>query len=85
MKYGCYVIKDIKAGYLTPMFDQNDATAMRNFQRATMNTQDVLYSHGSDFELYRIGEYDTDTGIIKTEDKKLLFVGKDHYALEDTV
>lgn len=84
MKYGMYAIKDRKSGFLQPMADLNDACAMRNFQNATMDHKSTFYTHGSDFELYRIGEYDTESGIITPEDKKFLFAGKDAY-VEDTV
>lgn len=82
MKYGLYVIYDKKSGYLNPMTDLNDATAMRNFQHATMNHESTMYSHGSDFELYRIGEFDSSSGIISIEDKKYLCTGKDNYVVD---
>lgn len=85
MTYGVYVIRDKKAGYLPPMFDLNDACAIRNFQQGTMNASSTMYTHGSDFELYRIGEFETESGIITPEDKTFLFSGKDHYALEESV
>lgn len=58
-----YSIRDSRTGFLNPTFELNDAVAMRNFRHA--QTQDsILKTHASDFALYRIGEFDTDTGKI---------------------
>lgn len=85
MTYGIYAIKDLKSGYLAPMTDLNDATAMRNFQNALCKKDEVMYTHGTDFELYKIGEYETDSGQITPVEKAFLLAGKDHYDLEDSV
>lgn len=59
-----YCIKDNKSGFLTPTVDQNDATATRNFEHALMNMNTVLGTHPADFDLYKIGTFDTDTGVL---------------------
>lgn len=64
MRLGVYCIRDIKAGWLTPNVDQNDATASRNFVHAMKNVNSILYTHPKDFDLFKIGEFDTETGIL---------------------
>lgn len=62
MILGVYCIKDAKVGWLTPTVDQNDASAARNFVHAMRNSQSILYTHPKDFDLYHIGEFDSETG-----------------------
>lgn len=64
MKSRIYVIRDKKTTFMTPLFDHNDQSAIRNFQVACKNTQSLFNSHPADFDLYCIGEYDFDTGRI---------------------
>lgn len=59
-----YAIRDEKTGYLTPTVDQNDAAAMRSFSHACKSVQSLFYTHPADYTLMRIGEYDSDTGLI---------------------
>lgn len=78
MKFNVYAIRDIKTGFLSPTFEQNDAVASRNFAHAVMNSDSVLFSHASDFSLYRIGIYDSDTGLLTPEPLPVLIAdGKD--------
>lgn len=66
MKYNVYSIRDNLTGFLTPTFDVNDASAVRNFQHAMRNPQSLLNSHAQDYDLYRIGVFDQDTGSIES-------------------
>lgn len=59
-----YCIKDNKSGFLTPTPDENDATAMRNFEHALMQNT-VLGTHGTDFDLYKVAVFDTESGRIE--------------------
>lgn len=63
MKLNVYVMKDNKVGFMQPTFDQTDAIAIRNFKYAITNN-DFLNVNSSDFDLYKIGIYDSDSGII---------------------
>lgn len=67
MIYGLYAIKDLKTGFLTPTCDMNDYSAMRNFEHACMNSDSLFYTHASDYQLFKIGTYNTDDGSITTE------------------
>lgn len=64
MIYGLYSILDHKAGFLPPQVDQNDQTASRNFAHAIMQTGSVLHTHAEDYELYKVGSFDTETGVL---------------------
>lgn len=64
MTLNIYAIRDAKSGYMSPTFELNDAVAMRNFEHACLNSDSLLFSHFEDFDLYRIGTYDTDSGCI---------------------
>lgn len=64
MTYGLYAILDHKTGFLPVQVDQNDASAARNFAHAIMQTGSILNTHAEDYELYKLGDYDTETGTI---------------------
>lgn len=63
MKFGMYAIKDAKTGFMTPTVDQNDASALRNFEHAVNQPDSLLNSHPNDFALCRLASFDTDSGI----------------------
>lgn len=71
MKYGLYAMRDQKAGFLQPTVELNDEIAIRNFKLAVTRSKDSLFfTEPQDFSLYRIGSYETDTGVLsfsKTE------------------
>lgn len=64
MKLPIYSIRDVHTGFMSPTVDQNDASAMRNFGHAVMQSQSLMNSHPKDYSLYKIGEFETDTGEI---------------------
>lgn len=64
MMLNVYSIRDVRSGFLTPTVDQNDYIAARNFANAIMESHGVLFTHASDFQLFRIGEFDTDKGVL---------------------
>lgn len=59
-----YSIRDRKSGFLAPMHDVNDDTARRNFAFAIQNRDSMYLAFPDDYELYYVGSYDTDSGII---------------------
>lgn len=78
MIYGVYAMRDVKTGFLPVSCDTNDQTAVRNFVHAVVNSDGVLLSFASDFSLYRVGDYDADSGHITSLDvPKHLFEGAD--------
>ncbi len=72
MIYGVYAIRDLRTGYLSPTVDVNDSSALRNFRHAASRTESLFYTHPADYQLERIGSYDTDDGILVPEDHKLI-------------
>lgn len=64
MIFGVYSIRDRLTGYSQPTIDQNDAVAMRNFRHAFMNWQSIYHSHPGDFELCKLGMFDSDSGLL---------------------
>lgn len=66
MKLGMYSIYDKKVGYMIPSFQQNDELAIRNFELdITSPEAKAINVHPEDFNLQKIGEYDTETGFIE--------------------
>lgn len=55
-------IKDSKAGFLAPAVYQNRAMAVRDFQYLVRDGSGVMGEYYDDFNLYQIGEFDTESG-----------------------
>jgi hypothetical protein len=62
MIYNIYAMRDELTGFLPPTYDINDAVAMRNFRVAILRSSDSIHYMPSDYSLYRLGLYDSDTG-----------------------
>lgn len=58
-----YAVKDDLQGFLAPVADVNDQIAVRNFLYMVRNSKEMM-SNASDFSFYRIGAFDTDTGLL---------------------
>lgn len=63
----------------TPMFMVNNGQAIRSFSdeinRADKDNQ--LFNHSEDFDLYRIGTFNTDSGEFDVGRPEQLVIGKD--------
>lgn len=78
MKFNVYAIRDVHTGFLSPTFEINDAVAMRNFSHAVQQSESVLFTHASDYSLFRVGSFDSDTGRLMPEELPVLVCeGKD--------
>lgn len=64
MIFGIYAIRDVHTGFLAPTVDANDNVAKRNFAHAVSREESLFYTHPSDYSLYKIGTYDSDTALI---------------------
>lgn len=64
MIYFIYSMRDKHTGFVSPTFDLNDQTAARNFSMALTKSDGILGFAPSDFDLYCLGTWDTDTGLI---------------------
>lgn len=58
-----YAIHDALNGFGSPFVDINDATAQRNFAYAVNNNNDMSFSP-SDYDLYKVGEFDHEKGVL---------------------
>lgn len=68
MIYNVYAVLDRKAGvYALPFFCPNDAVAMRHFDAAAYDPQQLMSKYPEDFSLVKLGQYDDEAGIIEGE------------------
>lgn len=80
MKYGLYSIRDKMSGYGVTNCQVNDEIAKRNFDMLVMDENATLLStHPQDFELYCVGEFDSDTGKVTSFDQIRLICKGDSY------
>lgn len=64
MKYGIYSVRDKLSGYLNMFLEKSDAHATRNFSIIVNDDTSVISSCPGDYDLYRIGSFDTDSGCL---------------------
>ena len=64
MKFGMYCVKDAKTGFMTPVVEQNDAAALRNFSHAVNQFDSIMHDSPNDFSIFKVADFDTDSGII---------------------
>lgn len=84
MKYPVYSVRDVQVGFNQPMTDINDQCAKRNFAMAINNPHNDIMSYSpKDFDLFRIGEFDTESGQMTAEPVPVLVVsGQSVYGSE---
>lgn len=73
-----YSIRDNKTAFMQPMLDINDKAAIRNFKLAVANspTGASMAVYPEDFDLYRIGTFDNETGVVSpTTVPELIYSG----------
>lgn len=81
MKYNIYSVRDVYNGFSVPVCDHNDKSAIRNFRVSLNSVSDVVRR---DYDLFRIGVYDVDTGVISPEEHPVLvFRGVDCEVKDD--
>ena len=65
MKYVVIALRDkVACSFQSLNLDQNEFTAKRNFSFAVNNSNELLFK-AKDLELYKIAEFDSDSGIIE--------------------
>lgn len=62
MTVNLYGIRDCHTGFMSPQVDMNDETAKRNFAMSVNNNPGVLGFRPADFDLYYLGQFNTDNG-----------------------
>lgn len=75
MKKLVYAIRDARIGFMTPILEENDASAIRGFQNAVMAREGYFANFASEYDLYRIGQFDSDQGQFLNETPVLLCSG----------
>lgn len=78
MTLGVYAMRDLKTEFISPVCSANDEVARRNFESAISQSQDVLFTHREDFQLFKIGSFNTESGVLTPEKLPILIAdGKD--------
>jgi len=76
MTQNVYSIKDAKAGtYGNPFYAINDGVATRSFEQAASDPQTTIHANPEDFNLYKIGTFDDNEGIITSEAQPQFITG----------
>lgn len=65
MLYPVYSYRDNKYKFGMPIVDQNDETAIRGFAFAVNNRQGIMNFAPADFDLYKIGIFDSEKGTLE--------------------
>lgn len=68
MKFGIYAVRDLKVGFQSFSIQPNDAAAVRGFESTVINSDSVLSTHAEDFSLFKLGEFDAESGRIAALD-----------------
>lgn len=76
MKYPVYCIRDVKVGF-DPQFiiQVNELAAIRGFEYLMTNKDSMQGRFPSDYELYQLGEFDTDSGLFESITPKFIVSG----------
>lgn len=69
MKLLAFAVQDRAVGnFLPPHFFRSEGEMMRAYGEACSDPQHQFARHGEDFWLYRLGEYDDETGVMVLSD-----------------
>lgn len=72
MKLGMYAVLDVKAkAHISPFCLPNDEMALRAFADCTNDADHMFCKHPQDYLLYRVGEFDVESGMV-TPERRLL-------------
>lgn len=71
MRKQMYCVRDSKVGWMMPFEDINDASAMRGFLYSVSQNPGIIGFAPADYSLYRIGEFDTQSGIFANLDNNI--------------
>lgn len=85
MKYGVYSMRDKHVGFTEPRLFMNDKVAVRNFAAAVNNSpagSDLGFAPG-DFDLYKIGDFESDSGAFNTGIPEFIISGSSVFGAKD--
>lgn len=72
-----YAIKDTKVGYGQPFYLHNDQEAERAFRGLVKEPESNIGKWPQDYELWNIGQWDDELGVITTTGPKFMLSGMD--------
>lgn len=64
MNYKVFAIRDKYTSFMSPAVDTSVESAKRNFGYAINNNPGVMNFAPADYDLYQIGNYDSESGVI---------------------
>lgn len=64
MVYSMYSVRDCKVDFSAPFVSGNDQAAIRSFALAVNSGDSMLSDSPSDFDLYKVAEFDSASGVI---------------------
>lgn len=74
MKTPIYSYRDNKVGFGLPIFEMNDQSAIRGFAYRVNAVEGIMNFKPGDFDLYKIGEFDSELGVLIPESVPVLVV-----------
>lgn len=77
MIYPAYALRDIYVGFGGPQIWQNEEVAKRDFKYKVNQEMGMMNYQPKDYSLYKIGEYNTDTGRFEPQLPELVCEGVD--------
>ncbi|MBR5012746.1 MAG: hypothetical protein IKY15_02275 [Clostridia bacterium] len=73
MQLKVFAIKDTKIGFMNPFFTHNEGVAIREFTNGANEVQkNAINTNPEDKELWCLGSFDDETGIMTSEVKFLI-------------
>lgn len=79
MKLLIFVVRDRASdAFGNPMFLVSTGQAIRSFTDEVnrSGTDNMMFMHPDDFDLYSLGEFDTDSGLFSTKSPEQICIGK---------
>lgn len=68
-------MRDQLSGFMNPFVATNEKIAERDFKIVINDDSQSLYHNPQHFDLYKIGSFDTETGIISSIEPTILVTG----------
>lgn len=75
MKVPVFSYRDNKVGFMAPFIDQNEDAAIRGFSYAINSHEGVMSFAPADYDLYKVGEFDSEKGTIESMLPQLVVSG----------
>lgn len=83
MKYVIVSVQDVLTGFLGVSPAQSEKIAMRDFARAVKDKSSLLFSNPQDYRLYKVGEFDSESGKLDPCEPTVICSGYDFVKEED--